>query len=481
MNSLFVLSTILSLFAPQTLDLPWSMSESITVTYQGRPGAQLALQNRNGIALDVFDLPKADAPVQVTFKPQDLWDLHGHYRGGLQVRLIQSTPSPNWKARPSEPHWKLKLTPGVRGGQDWELSFPQFSRADRSIYEFTFQTKDRESLRLSAPINVQILSLKTEQRKLHLAPRHGPVTLYQDTFANPLQGVVWESLPTTVSLLGFRRYLPSESAPLSADLGTILARPPTLWRGSEYELYQWSAFPGVLILAFKDHGAQSRTLARLAFFVEKKGYKGLLLTNNALAGRTGYNAHNYRPEDLAIFFTLAAKQNFPLNPEELNLLHLLLENRLLIKEEGEENSIPTYQPGVGAVLSFSWQSNAPTRRLLLNHEAYHGFFFVSEPFRKAMGEIWAGMSPSLKRVWKDFLRWSRYDDDWEYLVINELHAFVLQQVSQEWPYFLRTRILPRSALVTPRTEAQFLEVARLIEEAAWRHGGLVSGRAAEWE
>ena len=51
---------------------------------------------------------------------------------------------------------------------------------------------------------------------------------------------------------------------------------------------------------------------RLSYFVEKKGFRGSLMTNSELEGMHGWNAHDYRPEDLALFYTVADKQDFPL-------------------------------------------------------------------------------------------------------------------------------------------------------------------------
>ena len=81
---------------------------------------------------------------------------------------------------------------------------------------------------------------------------------------------------------------------------------------------QWKQFTEILIDDYKDYKVQDDMLKRLAFFVEKEGYRGRLAKDSEIKNLHGFNAHDYRGESLAAFFTLAAKENFPLNIKEKN-------------------------------------------------------------------------------------------------------------------------------------------------------------------
>ena len=63
----------------------------------------------------------------------------------------------------------------------------------------------------------------------------------------------------------------------------------------------------------------------------KAGHAGTIESPAALRGIHGYNAHDYRADDLARFFTTAAKQGIGLTPGEEELAGLLLQNGILRK------------------------------------------------------------------------------------------------------------------------------------------------------
>ena len=88
-------------------------------------------------------------------------------------------------------------------------------------------------------------------------------------------------------------------AAVPADLGTILRLDRTHWRRDDFELYEWRGVPAavapLLIFDTANYAIQSRLFRRLAFFVEKRGFRGRLLGDEDLAGRRGYNAHDSRP------------------------------------------------------------------------------------------------------------------------------------------------------------------------------------------
>ena len=80
-------------------------------------------------------------------------------------------------------------------------------------------------------------------------------------------------------------------AAVPADLGTILRLDRTHWRRNDFELYEWSVPGGaeapVLVFDTADYATQARLFRRLAFFVEKRGFRGQLLGDDELAGRRG--------------------------------------------------------------------------------------------------------------------------------------------------------------------------------------------------
>ena len=81
-------------------------------------------------------------------------------------------------------------------------------------------------------------------------------------------------------------------------------------------MFSWDRFPNVLILDTASYAVQDDMFNRLAFFVEKAGHAGAIETPAALSGIRGYNAHDYRADDLARFFTTAEKQAVRLTPGE---------------------------------------------------------------------------------------------------------------------------------------------------------------------
>ena len=81
----------------------------------------------------------------------------------------------------------------------------------------------------------------------------------------------------------------------------VLLYDPEHWRQPDYELFSWTRFPGILIMDTASYAVQSRFFKRLAFYVEKRGYRGRLIPEEEFAGLHGFNAHDYRAEDLARF------------------------------------------------------------------------------------------------------------------------------------------------------------------------------------
>jgi hypothetical protein len=223
--------------------------------------------------------------------------------------------------------------------------------------------------------------------------------------------------------------------PISADPALVLEWPRNNWRNADYEVFRWSDFPAILIFDTADYNTQDKLFKRLAFFVEKTGFRGRLAGDDEIANLHGWNAHDYRAEDLALFFNEARKANFRLLKEERELKEILL-NENIIRENADGISA-----GEGAVISISRESEDYLRYRFMVHEAVHGLFFIDEDFRSFSGQRWRQLKPQAKRFILSFFGFQQYDTADEYLMINEFMAHVLQQpVSQAADYF--GRLLP---------------------------------------
>jgi hypothetical protein len=221
--------------------------------------------------------------------------------------------------------------------------------------------------------------------------------------------------------------------PIPADLTTLLEYPQKGWRHGSFEVFRWGLFPEVLIFDTENYAAQKRLFHRLAFFTEKKGYRGRLMPDSVIWDLHGWNAHNYHAEGLAAFFEAAREKSFPLNTEEIWLRDYLLSRGLLIK------SGTSWRPGRGGVLSISRESLPAHRRLLMTHEAFHGVYYGIEDFRKLTEKTWKDLPSEQKDFWKFFFSWMNYDIRDPYLVANEFQAYLLQQPLRAVdPYFKET-------------------------------------------
>ncbi len=213
-------------------------------------------------------------------------------------------------------------------------------------------------------------------------------------------------------------YVPEFPHAIPADLGTI--HQPPLWRQEDYELFSWSLYPDILVLHSSTLAIQAQFFKRLAFFVEKRDYRGSILSNNALQGKHGWNAHNYRAEDLASFFSNVDVNM--LNFEELLLRDILLEHGTIIAGDN------AYIAGQGGILGISADISSGLRKKLLLHESLHGIFYEEERYRDSVLELWHfHLSDEDRDFWRFMLATLSYDDQDEYLMVNEFQSYLLQQ------------------------------------------------------
>jgi hypothetical protein len=233
--------------------------------------------------------------------------------------------------------------------------------------------------------------------------------------------------------------------PVRANLHQIIDAPPSGWRSPAVELYRWDLFPDILVIDTSNFAVQDRMFTRLAYYLEKRGYRGRLLRNSQLAGRHGWNAHDYGAAGLAAFFTAAVATSFPLNPEELAVRRLSLDQGIIIPSRGG------FTAGRGGLLGISRSSSRIERELLLTHESFHGVFFSSSAYREYCQELWDSLPPELKAFYERFLDSLEYDIDDPTLVVNEFQAYLMQQpLSFASSYFERfLRLQERSGAPSP--------------------------------
>ena len=222
--------------------------------------------------------------------------------------------------------------------------------------------------------------------------------------------------------------------PVVLDPGKILVYPVESWRDKRYEVFRWDKFPQILVFDTANYDIQDRLFKRLAFFVEKAGFRGRLARDSEIADLHGWNAHDYRAEDLARFFEAARKSNFPLLGEERELEALLMAAGIIKKNVSQE-----IIPGSGAIISLSRESDKTDRGLrprFMAHEGFHGLYFVDEDFRRFCRERWEVFPAQAKKFLLAFFEFQAYDTRDINLVINEFMAHLLQQpVSQIGWYF----------------------------------------------
>jgi hypothetical protein len=224
----------------------------------------------------------------------------------------------------------------------------------------------------------------------------------------------------TAFRLGYEK-IPPFPEPIAADPGIMLAWPLARWRNGPYEVFSWERFPLLLVFDFANYAVQDRMLKRLAFFVEKTGFRGRLVADAEIAELHGWNAHDYRAEDLARFFQKAHELNFPLLAEERELEQILLNTGII------RNSGGMIQGGEGGIISISRESPDYLRVRFMAHEGFHGLFFIDEDFRNYSRSRWQQLPAYARRFITSYFGYQQYDTADEYLLINEFMAYILQQ------------------------------------------------------
>ncbi|HTP59661.1 MAG TPA: hypothetical protein VMM82_12135 [Spirochaetia bacterium] len=282
-------------------------------------------------------------------------------------------------------------------------------------------------------------------------------------------------LPLLLSFLFMTAANLTGAAPVTASLEAVLAAPATEQDSGSFSLYRWDRFPSILVIDTPDYNFQDRMFSRLAFFLEKRGFRGHLLDNRALETLHGWNAHDYGPEGLASFYNAAERAGVVLNPEELTLQEIVLDQGILVMERDQ------FASGAGGILSISRSSSVYERRLLLTHESFHGIFFASPEYRDFCFTVWDSLTPGTRAFFRGFLDELGYDSTYRYLCVNEFQAYLMQQPLRYAPeYFQRvTRRFEGKRAGVP--VAGMLEAARRLNGFLESRYGLRAGATVEAE
>ncbi|MCL2380765.1 MAG: hypothetical protein FWC64_04130 [Treponema sp.] len=219
-------------------------------------------------------------------------------------------------------------------------------------------------------------------------------------------------------------------APIPLDPWDMLTFPVQNWRDSRFELFSWDRYPEILILDISTKEMQDRLLKRLAFFAEKAGFRGRLAYDHEIAHLHGWNAHNYRAEDLAVFFETARRTGFPLLDEEWELEAMLLRAGVL-----RVDSASRIVPGRGAVLSLTRESVPALRTRFMAHEVFHGLYFIYEDFREFSRQRWEAFPEFGRRFLLTFFEIQAYCTEYDFLVINEFMGHLLQLPLSQAPWY----------------------------------------------
>ncbi|UER67699.1 hypothetical protein LKV13_02705 [Borrelia sp. BU AG58] len=259
--------------------------------------------------------------------------------------------------------------------------------------------------------------------------------------------------------------------PINSDLKFILNYKKENYRRDSFEIFNLIADPEIYILKFKRLKDQSLMLKRLAFFTEKKNFRGKILSNKELENKKGWTGHNYRLEDIVEFFNMAKKMNAKLNKEELILRNIIIINKLVyikdhtlrVKDKSRNIALASY--------SEDESMSKAAQMIIFMHEILHMYFFTDNNINKEISDLWHNDIPQKeKRAWIKFLDNKGYDIKTNGLVINEFYAYTIQIPKEDIAEFLiSTTYFPKSGV------KNYEGWASKLEELLWNKKGLIAG------
>lgn len=284
---------------------------------------------------------------------------------------------------------------------------------------------------------------------------------------------LFASVPDRITLevsdaLRVERFCLVQTAPstelASIDPGLLVYHTPL--GDKPYYLARWDLRPEVLLFLFKDYATQDRYLKRLAFFVEKIGFVGRLAQDSEIADLHGWNAHDYRPEDLARFFDAAEIQKFPLSAEERDLEQTLIKAGVIVQSGARISA------GKGAIVSIAQESPAYLQYRFLAHELSHALFFTDSRYRDLVLSLYQKLTDDERWFIIRYFRWMHYNVDSSYLMANEMQAYLVQQPLKDLEtYFSNT--------LGERLAAEHPELEDAIHEYMQRHLSALVGTAQQ--
>jgi hypothetical protein len=329
------------------------------------------------------------------------------------------------------------------GSSQWQIRASGYSRLDAQVLVLAYENRSDSEIRISGKRRVTLRCTSS------LLGSRIPLSLL---FDEPGEGLVSIDAPGAISLhSAYIETLNNDESP-RVDPGVVLLATP-FPDSVHFVHYVWDILPEVIILDFFDYDIQDAYLKRLAFFVEKKGYVGRLAANDEIASLHGWNAHDYKAEDLGRFFDLAKKSGFQLNPEEIKLKEFLLEKGII------EKTSSGYRGKSGALISITRESPNYLRRTFLTHEASHAIFFTDKDYRSLVQNMWASMPREERYFWYLYFGWMNYDTSSDYLMANEMQSYLVQQpiraITQYFSQTLKGRLLENHPELEPKLQAYF--------------------------
>jgi hypothetical protein len=474
----------------ETLAVPPNSSLEIAYYFDVSPSP--AIKDKYSLVL-TMDAASWELPLDLSFLQIDSGNAV-HYSVPVDVTFtgrFSISLKPDDKPVKDAPVFKIK---SVEFRERWF----GFYRADGAVFTspfvyrredgaFQIDVPDTYRLNQRPEITAALFSgkatLHTAGRKVETAP--GADTLHIPPMMFPSSG---QADISGEGIESFRMSFPARPVfpePITADPALVLEWLEGNWRNKSYEVFRWESFPSLLIFDTADYETQDRLMKRLAFFVEKAGFRGRLAKDAEIENLHGWNACDYRAEDLALFFDAARKADFPLLEEERQLERILLNEKIIIESGG------AIEAGAGGIVSISRESSGYLRNRFMVHEGFHGLFFIDEDFRNFSRQRWERLPAAAKRFITSFFEYQQYDTKDEYLLINEFMAHVMQQSAAEsGDYF--GRFLPlrletswrRSSLpekheasgTWPALAAAFASEAAAFSAYVSQRWGLTAGR-----
>lgn len=258
----------------------------------------------------------------------------------------------------------------------------------------------------------------------------------------------------TFNFLVEMRPMPIETAEgytiVSASLEDIFNWQPfpfseTTQESTDMYIFRWQSYPDVLIFAFKNQAVQADYLKRIAFYTEKVGYRGRIADAATIKHRSGWTAHNYRALDFAMFYNATLKreqhEDIPplLNEKEIKLKNILL-SLDIIKQTGDYYFTTNDKRNM-PIVSFMRTLNPSLKRVLTFHELLHSFFYRDAALQNKVDALWEQFSPTDTLLWRGFLSYNSYDPDFNFLLKNELFAYLLQRSKKALLWYRYSRII----------------------------------------